>query len=780
MEKHTLELLEFHSVLDELRSLCITEEGRTLLGSQDIQVDTQEINGILDIVVEVRSLLESGESEPDMSFPFIQELLPALEKEGNVFEGKEIIDIAVFVNAAYTMERFIRKWTVEAGESRLADLSSFPDLKGTTRRIFSIVDFDGTLKDKKIPVLKKLKDAVLSLKQEIGDTTAGYFKNEKYRGIWQSNLPSQRGERTVLPLKVEYKNRVHGIVHEVSSTGATLFIEPMEIVEKNNRLAVLENQYHAECRKILRELSGLLRSERDGIGEIVQRVAFLDSMFARARYSVNHSCTRADISTERIHLIDARHPLLGKECVPVTITCEKTIQVIVISGPNTGGKTVTLKTVGLLSLMNQFGMEIPVKEGSVVRIFPGMYVDIGDEQSIAMSLSTFSGHMKRVAAFLVESPPGSLVLLDELGSGTDGEEGSALAMAVIDRFIEKGCVVLTTTHQNRLKSYAFSHDKVENASMEFDDTNLAPLFRLQVGFPGESHALDIAEAGGLGEDIIDSARKYISAGNVNISELIRGLNRKKTLLSKREGALFKEREDVLRLRREVEEKEALVRGKEMALREEGTAALSVFLRESRKKLENLVRQVKEQQASKEITREVKSFISDLDAKVTEEQELIDAEQPVEQPGGIIRPGTDVLVKRSRKTGKVIRKGKHNIWIVQTDSMRVEIPEPELVPVETEQKPRPRYDLDGVESSAPSTLELDVRGLRLEEALSAMEKYLDSCIVSGITRFSIIHGKGEGILQMGIQSYLKKSRVVTDFSFSSPETGGFGKTEVKLD
>ncbi|MDR1058712.1 MAG: Smr/MutS family protein [Treponema sp.] len=474
---------------------------------------------------------------------------------------------------------------------------------------------------------------------------------------------------------------------------------------------------------------------------------------------------------------------------------------LIITGPNTGGKTVALKTIGLLALMNQFGLPIPAAEGSALPFFDGIYADIGDEQSISQSLSTFSGHMKAIAGILGAATERSLVLLDELGSGTDPEEGSAIAMAILDRFIERGTRLILTTHHGILKNYGYTREGVENASMEFDSRTLSPTYRIVMGVPGESHALEVAKNNGLDGELVDRARSYLDEERSDVSALIRGLREKHRELDRAARAGEEERRRLREERRRNDLAGLQLRQKELALKREGMGSLRRLLEESRKGLENLVREIREGELNRDKTRRVKEFLRDLEHRVAEEDGLLEREEAElsearragdeEKPGGpedrpepVLGPGAGVLAGAGRRPGRVLRLDKKKsspgspAWIVEVGSVRLSFPEKDLLPRPDAGKGAVTVTADLV--SSPAVLpEINLRGLRPGEALEILERQIDGAVLSGLRNFSVIHGKGEGVLQKAVHDYLGASPVVADYYFSRPELGGFGRTEVVL-
>ncbi|HUX13774.1 MAG TPA: endonuclease MutS2, partial [Spirochaetia bacterium] len=678
--------------------------------------------------------------------------------------------------------------------------AGMPDLRGVCGKIDRVIDEAGELKEKEIPELRAIKGRVRTVQDEIRSLSGSYLSRNEYQSYWNSDVATVKDGRTVLPLKAQFKGRIPGIVHEVSTTGATLFIEPAELVEKNNDLVELDAKYRQEVLRIVRELTREVFRSFDELSLLVRVLTRLDTLHARARYAHIHSCfparqtgraKTADVAASPdengMVLVGARHPLLGKKAVPIDVIMDSESRILIITGPNTGGKTVSLKTVGLLAMMNQFGMEIPAGDGSKLPIYDDVWADIGDEQSIEQSLSTFSGHMQNISRILRNATPGSLILLDELGSGTDPEEGSALAMSFLDRLLRMNVHALITTHHSILKNYGYTRPGVRNASMEFDGENLQPTYRIVLGVPGSSHAIDIAGRSGIPRSVVDAARRYLHDEQTDAAGLIRRLTHKEQDIHRRHRILDQELSEVEKQRLALTRKEEEISARELELRKGAVSDLDHFVSETRKRLERLVRELREEQIDREKTRSVKAFLDELSRAVEVESAAVAGKQrrrreetPVE-----LAPGVEVLIDDKGSRGTLVRKGRGDAWVVAVGAMKRSMHAYELrtaassAAVMGETEGRPSVDLSMVSTGEAAVFELDVRGMRLDEALSAVERQLDRALMQGISRFGIIHGKGEGVLQNGIHRYLKESPAVDEFHFARPEEGGFGKTEVQL-
>ncbi len=768
----TLTLLQFDKVFALLERECFSEEGIKLLGKQDFFLDKEQLSAFQDIVEECKRFLDSEYVLPDIHLPSLSEYIERMEKNGALLEGSELYSIADFCSASSRLKTFFTGHELP-GTSRLRTLvSEMADLGSVASAITATVDAAGNIKANH-PLLKKMRGELRELYSRLTVLADGYMNRSK--NIWQADVPTVRDGRMVLPLKAQYRGSVKGIINTVSSRGATVFIEPFDMLDLNNKITLKENEISLTIRKILKDLTHAVALHNRDLHLLSEQTAYLDTLVARGRFSIRYHCVRAGIGGP-VTLQGARHPLLGSEAVPINVDIREGLHALIITGPNAGGKTVTLKTVGLLALMNQFGMEIPAEEGSCLDVFDSVYADIGDDQSLENSLSTFSAHMENIASIVRRATAHSLVLLDEIGSGTDPAEGAAIAMAVLDTLIEKESTILTTSHHGLLKNYGYTRQHVSNASMEFDSFSHTPTYRVIFGMPGESHAIEIAKRSGIPEEIIRQSEDYLHSKQGDVSELIRELERKHRELFEREKQL---REEIERYDRKVLE----LNEKELFLRREGYGELNKFLRDSRKNLENLVKELREGEITREKTRKVKDFISQMDKKVHQEKDALDSAAEDRTPSDAARlyPGMDVEVGTFRRSGKLLRKGKKGRWIVAVGAVKMSFPVSEIYPSSNSAAQSPSYSISisGVLSDNHPVFTLDIRGLRVEEAITTVTKQLDNAIMSGMREFTIIHGKGEGALSRVVSDILKSSGNVLDFFFAKPEEGGAGKTIVIL-
>ncbi len=773
MNNRTLEILEFGRVYAMLESECFSEEGKDLLGKQKFITSGERLLEFQEIVADVKKFLDSDLVFPVVSFPRISDYMMRAEKSGAVLEGDELVSIADFILSSVKLKKYFLSGSISTGEVFRRIVSEIPDLHGTADKITSVLDPSGKVKDSH-PALRDLRNRLRKLRGDISRLASSYLVSS--RDVWQSDTPAERDGRIVLPLKADYRGRIKGVIHDISSKGATVYIEPFDLVELNNRAAVAENEIVVQIRKILKDLTASAAESAGEIMDLADKISFIDTITARARFSLMNGCSRADTGGRGILLKKARHPLLGRKAVPIDISISGDLNALIITGPNAGGKTVTLKTIGLLSLMNQFGMDIPAAEGSTLPVFDSIFADVGDDQSLDNSMSTFSAHMEHIAEMIRKSSDRSLILLDELGSGTDPAEGVSIAMAVLDEFIAKNSLVITTSHHGLLKNYGYTREHVDNASMEFDSESHTPTYRVIQGIPGESHAIEIAERSGLPSSVIKRAVSYMHSGSSDVGEMIKELEKKHRILTEREKKL---KEDIKKYDLEV----LRLRQREKIAADQGYDSLKKYLSESRKKLENLVRELREGEITRKKTTAVKKFLSDIENRLEAEAEKTSDSgdsNGKDISGYGLKEGQNVLVGKFKRPGVVVRKEKDGRWLVLAGNVKMSLSPDDIFPADTD-KSEKNYSVSvsGVLSGNRPSFTLDIRGLRAEEASLKVTKQLDNAIMSGMREFEIIHGKGGGALQKVVRDILKESDAVESFEFARPEAGGFGKTIVRL-
>lgn len=796
--KKAQNLLEYEKITERVALCACSEEAAEIIRGQS-PLDTNAAETAKEAVRSILERINSGDEEPRNALPSIGFLFPKLDVQGMVLEIDEAYAIGLFIEQGAALHKWLGPQPI------LPDLDAeLSQCLNASAEIFRIIDKKGNMRD--LPCLRAIRQRIQNLSADLNAALARWTTDDDSRRMLQSPLPSLRDGRTVLALKANFRGRIPGIVHELSSTGQTVFIEPAELVEKNNEILIEKRNFDAEVTRLLRELTKKIADHRAELKQFHYKVIEIECLRAKARFSHNiKGCFARPGDGRTLILKQARHPLL-KKAVPIDLSMSGAVITLIITGPNTGGKTVALKTAGLFAMMNQSGLALPAEEGAILPVFDGIFADIGDEQSIGQSLSTFSAHISNIAGIIAHATRKSLILLDELGAGTDPQEGSALAMAVLDHLIAKEARLIITSHHGILKNYAYTRRGTENASVEFDAQTLSPTYRIVNGIPGESRALDIAGKNGLAPEIIARARSYLADGQSDVSALIGGLKEKHRELDRAAQMSRVEAQRLREDRRRSDLTELRLRQKEIELKQGGLGKLRSLLDESRKTLENLVREVREGELSREKTHRVKAFLDDLNRMVEAEDAALDDEDRAlaalrqrrtanqdgcarkAESGCVFGSGVRVLAGEQRAKGTIVRfdkkKGQDNYWIVETGNIRISFPERELVKAEdvVQESGGPAASAQWaaeISSNQDFRAELDIRGMRQEEALELLRRQIDNAIISGIKNFSVIHGMGDGILQKGVHDFLKNQTAVSDYRFSRPELGGFGRTEIVL-
>ncbi|WP_148223900.1 endonuclease MutS2 [Spirochaeta thermophila] len=771
MDARSVERLEFPLILEEVASYALSEEGRRRLGEQGFFTDPRLIEEELARVGAWRTLIARGVELPP-SFPDIGALQGLLKTEGARLSLEDLCAYMLWFEALMRL----RASLVEADLPPLSGpAAALPDFSAEYELLSRYIAFPPEIREEQVPELRQIRQRIRAIQEEIERIAYRYLHDPAFEGVFRAAVPTQREGRTVLPVNINFRGRVRGIVHEVSSSGATAYIEPFEIVEQNNLLVQEQNRYQEVVDRLLGQLSQRVRARWAEVEYARGVLGVLDAAYAKARYGAVHRCVapaRGDRPVGR----KLRHPLLGEKAVPVDFAYEEGVRVCVLSGANAGGKTVFLKTLGLAVLMHQFGMEVPAEEGTVLPVYERVLVVLGDEQSLQSELSTFSAYMKRVAEVLDQADARSLVLLDELGSGTDPEEGGALSVAVLEELRQRGAWVLVTTHQAALKAYAYATPGVMNASVNFDEESLRPLYTITPGVPGASYALAIARRMGVPEGVCRRAEEYLSGRGQEVSVLIRNLLTREQELAWRE-------EECARREREVEARERALREREEAcerweaeLRREGVRDLREFLREARRRVEEAVREVRE--GRREAERRAREVVARVEERVGREEAEVERVKGRRGRRVRIEPGMRVRHVRTRAEGVVVEE-KRGKWVVQFPTMRVVVDGEELVPVDEGRGARGPEVVVERETVGGVPVVLDVRGIRLEEARRVVEEWLDRAVLAGMREVSVVHGTGTGVLQKGVQDLLRAHPHVERFQFAPPEQGGFGRTLVWL-
>ena len=678
--------------------------------------------------------------------------------------------------------------TVRAAIKLFADIHPYPPLAGLAqyarppRPLADAIEhaISGTYEvlDRASPRLGTLRAELRAAQARLQQRLDGLLRSPDLARALQDPIVTQRGGRYVVPVRSEMRSAVKGIIHDQSASGATVFIEPLEILEANNALREAELAERNEVQRILDELSRRVEKDADELDAVVSALARVDLAMTKALFADAFECERPALDGEgTLDLIAARHPLLvaqGANVVPIDVRLGSDFRALVITGPNTGGKTVTLKTIGLLVLMAACGLHIPARKGSRVPVVKRVFADIGDEQSIAQSLSTFSSHLRNVVATLAEAERGDLALLDELGAGTDPDEGAALAMAVLETLLARGVLVAATTHYPELKAFALNTQDVANASVEFDSETLRPTYRVHVGLPGASNAFAIASRLGLDRGVLDRAESHLSELHRSLERTLREAERQRTELASTLDEARIAAEDARRVTNDAEREAAKARDDaERALRRARAEADELLL-QARRALRQ-AEQARDKAAKRNLVDEAREALTQAERT----REAAPAQSEPQRANVPIAIGSPVLVEGVSDAGVLLSIDDRGTAEVAAGNLRLRVPAASLREAPAPDEPR-RATRATVSGSAPSVpLQLDLRGARAEEALAVLDRYLNDAAVAGIDRLRIVHGKGTGALRSAVREMLSSHPLVREQAPASANEGGDGATIVRL-
>ncbi|WP_163327850.1 endonuclease MutS2 [Desulfurobacterium thermolithotrophum] len=747
--------LEFNKILEVSSGFAKSTPGKLAVLSITPLTKKEEIERNLQITDTFLKLL-SERQLPLETFPDIFATVNKLSAEGAILSVEELVSILKVIRQSSVLKKFFSN--LDDRFSRIKyfgeRLSSFEGLKETLERS---VDDTGEILDTASPKLKSIRKNIRITASRIREKLESLVN--RYEDLCPDKIVTERDGRYVVLAKPHFKKKFSGIVHDKSSSGQTLYVEPTFVVEDNNKLRELKVEEREEIKRILFDLSQKVRERQEELLVSFKTLVEIDKRYAISLISLKLQGTLPEFC-EEINLKEAKHPLIllsGKNVVPVDINLKNGL---VITGPNTGGKTVTLKTVGLLSMMAQSGFLIPVSEGSKLKIFRKWMADIGDEQSIEQSLSTFSAHVRNISKILKEADKDSLVLLDELGAGTDPIEGSTLAVGILKYLKKRGAKVITTTHFTPVKLFAYKDDYYDVASVMFDEETLKPLYKLAYGVIGRSYALVIAEKYGMPEEVIETARSLMTAEDRLAEDII-------AALEKEYRKLTEEKETVEKLKENLRKKEEELQRKEKELKEKSAREIEKFIEELKKKSEEVFKKAKSEKAKQEI-RQIVITAKNRAKALAEVKEVRE-----------VKPGDTVKLLKSGRKGKVLEVDKERkLAKVLVGGLKVDVKLSQIEPVEETVK---QEEIVRVNVKKPKTFfpELKLLGMRGEEALLAVEQFLDDANLVGVKRVKIVHGYGTGILKRLVREYLKESPYVKSFRPGKIEEGGDGVTIVEL-
>ena len=809
MTAHTLEVLEFFRIAEIIAGYCKSEEARARCLQKRPLQDAAKITAAKELGRDILSFLQADEPLPIKNLPPLATVLKQLHTVGVCLTVEELYAAGLLAMQAGELKTWAAKQK-RTDSAACTLIESIPPLPQTEQAVFSFIDKTGALRE--IPSLTAIRKKMQRIEADIEKTMRSYCTDESTKGMLQTPAPVLRNGRQVIAVRSNFKGRIKGIIHEYSQSGQSFYLEPESIVLRNNELMRAQAEYEQELHRLLVSISAKVAAEAEALERVYELVLELDCAAAAAgwAYSENGVFVPGTGDSQYFYLQAARHPLLGAAAVPIDLKLTAEERILIITGPNTGGKTVSLKTAALFVLLNQTGWPVLAGEETRLPVFRYVGCAIGDEQSLDRSLSTFSAYMRTVGELLEAADEESLILLDELGSGTDPQEGGALAMAILDELFTRRSRVFVTSHHGVLKNYAYRKSGCVNASVSFDEATLRPSYRILMGIPGESRAVDIAEKNGLPAEVISAARAYMADSSADAAALIKGLMEKHEQLATFEREKD-ETEKALREKQRRFDLNALkLRQKEQLLRLQGYKRLNDLFEQKRNEIENLVREIQEGELTHEKTSKLKQFFADFGQTLAEEQTDIRNEQDElsalqqalrnrEQEQGhgkpangmsatgssvseILAEGMEVFIPHLHRRGVIIRKEKKN-WLVAVDTVKMTFPADKLELLNTSasaplRTPQVVVEAELHKESRPE-LELRLLGMRLEEAEKHLQNQLDLALMHNMQEFSIIHGKGNGILQTMVQEKLAAAPYIAEFFFARPEHGGTGKTIVRL-
>lgn len=784
MNNNYLEKLEFNKIKEILSTFSCTYIGKEYCANLFPTNIKEDVKYSLKETQEAVNLISRNSCPSFYEIADISINLKNLESN-NTLSIKSLLELTTILKLANELKEYFNKDFIENNDYPIL-CNLFIDLysnKNIIEKINLCIIDENTIDDKASKSLSSIRKKQKNLEQDIKNKLSQMIHSSTYSKFIQDSLVTIRNDRFVIPVKEEYRSQIKGFVHDISNAGSTVFIEPISIFEMNNELNQLKIDENIEIEKILKDLSSLfypyieqLKMDSDLIGK-------LDFIFAKAKFSNSLNAITPIINDKKeINLINARHPLIDKnKVVPISINIGNSFSVLLITGPNTGGKTVTLKTIGLLSCMACSGLNIPADEHSSIYVFDEIYTDIGDDQSISDSLSTFSSHMTNIVEITKKVTQNSLVLVDELGSGTDPIEGANLAISILEFFKNKKCITIATTHYQELKQYALVTNDFENASVEFDVNTLSPTYKLLVGIPGKSNAFAISKKLGLSDNIINKAKSLMSSDAVNIEELLKTIYDDKSLIEKEKEEIQKQLNQINLLRKSLERDNSLLKQQELDLINNAKIKARNILLDAKEEATNIIKQLNNSKDSNQINTLRNTLNTDIkNIKITNSKNSSKEHIPYEE----IKPNMEVYIPTFNKNGIILSHvNKSNEVQVQIGNIKTNININNIEKISTSNKTNETSNTNlgytKISKTQNIKSEINVIGLNVEEAIFVVDKFLDDCSLAKLQNVRIVHGKGTGKLRTGIHSFLKNNPHVKSFRLGTYGEGEMGVTVVEL-
>ena len=783
MEKRVLKTLEYDKILAMLKeraSCCISRE---LVDTMEPSGDFDTVERELKLTAEAETLFYKTGRSPVDDFPDMRHCLERMHAALFLSTG-ELLGIASCLKAARIAKDILANEVGE--ESYLYNLAGLLIThRSAEEEINRCIINEDEIFDGASPALARIRRAMRLANEKVREKLNSMIRSTAYQKYLQEPIITIRNSRFVIPVKQEYRQQVPGLIHDQSSSGATLFIEPSAVVELGNEYKKLLAEEANEIERILTELTAMLAPYADEIREDLNIMGQIDLVFAKAKLSRELNAVMPRLNRNNyVRIVRGRHPLIPADrVVPIDIWIGKDYRSLIITGPNTGGKTVTLKIVGLFALMVQSGIFVPANEGSEFPVFEHIYADIGDEQSIEQSLSTFSSHMKNIVGILDKADENSLVLLDELGAGTDPIEGAALAMSILEELNDRHCICVSTTHYSEIKAFAMTHEGMENASMEFDIDRLCPTYRLYIGIPGKSNAFEISSRLGLPSSIIDKAKSFLKGEDVRFEDIISSAQSQRRIAEEERKMAEEARAELEKLRADAERERKKLDEDRNRLQAKAKEDAKRIVADTKREMEKLIVEIRsikdiDRSAADRVIQAARDTLRATETAVNEKETIKKEDNTM--PPKTVRAGDTVnIVTLDQKATVLSAPDSKGEVMVQAGVMKLNVKLKDIRLIEEKKAAAPTSGKVGLGAGKQVGLELDVRGMLVDEANIIVDRYLDDAYNAGLSEVNIIHGKGTGALRTGIQAFLKRHPLVKGYRMGSYGEGDAGVTVVTL-
>ena len=777
--KKNYDVLEFYKIINELIDLSRLEKTKEKFLDIDIIKEKSILDRELMLMKEMIDFYKYDDGLELAGLADITKMMNSIDIIGSYLSVEDLAtlkkNLTIFriskSRAKNVRDKYKTIWNLFSDVEEVREIENF---------ISEAINDEGVLKDDASIGLRDVRRQKQNINANIKEKFDELISNKNTQNAIQERIVTQRNDRYVIAVKTDFKGLVKGIEHDRSATGSTVYIEPLNVVSLNNKLREYEAREREEIRKILLRITEIVKTKKEEILEIKEILERLDFIDAKTTYSVNKKCIVPKIiNKEYLKLVEARHPLIDENTVvPINFELGNPENIMLITGPNTGGKTVTLKVAGLLTIMALSGIPIPANEKTEVGYFHNVLADIGDEQSLEQNLSSFSGHVSKIKDIIEHASSKSLVLMDELGSGTDPMEGAAFAMAIIDYLNKKHVTSIITTHYSEVKAYAFNTTGIKSASMEFNVETLSPTYRLLEGIPGESNALIIARKYGISEEIIENAKSYISEDNQRVEEMLKSIKEKNDKLEMMHAQLEATRTELDKQKNIYEQKMVKLENEKNEIIKRAYEEADNYLKNMQAKAKNLIDKINSEESKKEDAKNAQRSLNMLrESFITDKKKNVKEKKIITQNVDFAI-GEEVLVKTMNQNGKILKIMPDNRIQVQTGILKLVVSTDDIVKIQ-KKKTNKFKNFASLKRTSQVRGEIDLRGMNADEAIAELETYMDRAMLTGYHEIYIIHGKGTMVLRKKIHEYLRTSKYVAEFKDANQNEGGVGCTVVTL-